>query len=1570
MAKRCGLAAALLVALVSLAGAQDWPQWRYDAGRTAVTPAALPRTLRLQWMRKFPAPAPAWPANQAQLQFDTSYEPIVAGKSIFVPSMASDSLSAYDTDTGAFTWRFFADGPVRFAPVAYRGKVFLVSDDGHLYCLNAETGALLWKIRGGPDDRKILGNDRLISLWPARGGPVLIDGKVYFTAGIWPFMGIFIHAVDAETGRILWTNSGSGAQWKLQGHVSPAFAGVAPQGYLSATEDRLLVSGGRTAPAVFDRLDGHPLYFHIVGSQMGSGGYDVTAAGKYFLNGGTLYRLEDGLSALRPGNAFLTTGALYQIENKALVVTQPMAAPPPKGDIAAPILAPSTLHAQWRATLRTVPERILLQAGSCLYGARKDGTILAIDLEAKGNVIWKDSVEGEPWSMLAADHKLWVVTRQGSLYCFGEQGRFWPKRHAVEAVPVPASYPEMAACTRQLLQAAGSDSGIAVVLGLENGSLLQALASTWKGQIIAVDPDNRKIEALRQQFTRQGLYGRRLHLLAGDLTVRDFPPYLASLIATEKAADTSAPAPAFAPEAAFRVLRPYGGTACLPATQQACNAITNAIAATAPEKPVVVKQGGLLLLRRPGPLPGAADWTHEYADAAGTSVSKDKLVRAPLGPLWFGGPPHDAVLPRHGHGPSPQVAGGRLFIEGRDMLRAVDVYTGRLLWDRELKDLGKFYDFTSHQPGAGEIGGNYVSLPDAVYVVAPQYCLRLDPATGQTVHDFQLPAIAGQARPTWGSIRVWDDLLVATTSPLRVPNWEAGDVPPENTEPLIARQGEWQYWTGARPAAAWTTPDFPVEGWKSGAAGFGFGYDVTTDLSAMSNHCSTLYLRRVFELAATQKVARLDLLMRYDDAFIAYLNGQEVLRTRVANERSPKGIKVGKHKALRYEQFEIRDAAKLLRPGRNVLAVEGYNSSPDDADFVIDPYLVAQGELQATSAPPAAPVALGSVPGVELGAEYSSASRMLVVMNRKTGAIAWTRTARQEFRHNTVVVGAGKIFCIDGMSAAKTAYLRRRGHLVSGEPVLLALDARTGRELWRKEGGVFGTWLSYSTEHDALLEAGAMNRDRPPDEASKGMAVYRGADGSTLWRDENLVYSGPCMLQHDRIITQERAYELLSGKPCMRTHPLTGETIPWAFKRNYGCGTARASEYLLTFRSAAAGFFDLVGGGTGNFGGFKSGCTANLIAADGVLNAPDYTRTCVCRYQIQTSLAMIPMPETEKWTFDDFGDAGADLPNIRRLGVNFGAPGDRPADNGTLWLGYPNGGWPSPNVPVTTAGTPTFFMRHASAVSGALPWVAASGMEGATSVTVRLLVRPAADTIDRGFSVRWEGTLLPPGTGRYTFHVYAKDGFRLSLGKTPLLDVWKPKWFTAVEEGAIELEAGKPVPFLLEYNNKGGDPALQFSWTPPAGSKGDVPASCFASATGQAGLLTTTYFDRADLGGRSVTQEEAGVSTDWKKQAPLPLATLRLEPAAGRTFPETPGTVRLYFAEPRAIRPGERVFDVQLQGKTVLPDLDIVKEAGAPDRVLVKEFSGIPLGGELRVTFIPKSGQPLLCGIEIVRDGQ
>ena len=211
---------------------------------------------------------------------------------MFVPSSVNDSVTAFDLETGRERWRFYAQGPVRFPAVADQGRVYFVSDDGYLYCLDGSSGGLLWKFRGGPDQRRVLGNGRLISAWPARGGPVVADGKVYFAAGMWPSQGVFVHALDSATGRVVWTNDGSGSQETEQPHGGVAANGPSPQGCLVLAGDKLLVPCGRTYPAVFDARDGRLLAYQM--GQREEVGCQVVAAGGYFFCGASAALSEQG----------------------------------------------------------------------------------------------------------------------------------------------------------------------------------------------------------------------------------------------------------------------------------------------------------------------------------------------------------------------------------------------------------------------------------------------------------------------------------------------------------------------------------------------------------------------------------------------------------------------------------------------------------------------------------------------------------------------------------------------------------------------------------------------------------------------------------------------------------------------------------------------------------------------------------------------------------------------------------------------------------------------------------------------------------------------------------------------------------------------------------------------------------------------------------------------------------------------------------------------------------------------------------------------------------------------------
>src|SRR5262245_4083925 len=252
-----------------------------------------PRHLRQHWHREERPLEPTWP-DQPRFTSDAAFRPVVAGSVVLVTSSREDSVKAIDAATGAVRWRFVTDGPVRFAPATWNGHAYVASDDGYLYCLETATGELVWKFRCGPSDRRILGNERLISTWPARGGPVVADGLVYFAAGIWPFMGIFIHALDAHTGEVRWQNSSEGSTYIKQPHQADAFAGIAPQGSLLVSGDDLIVPGGRSTPAVFDRHTGKKKHYRLADVSKLGGGPEVVLAGDVYLNGGGGFDLATG----------------------------------------------------------------------------------------------------------------------------------------------------------------------------------------------------------------------------------------------------------------------------------------------------------------------------------------------------------------------------------------------------------------------------------------------------------------------------------------------------------------------------------------------------------------------------------------------------------------------------------------------------------------------------------------------------------------------------------------------------------------------------------------------------------------------------------------------------------------------------------------------------------------------------------------------------------------------------------------------------------------------------------------------------------------------------------------------------------------------------------------------------------------------------------------------------------------------------------------------------------------------------------------------------------------------------
>ncbi|MEM7603637.1 MAG: hypothetical protein AAF357_19770, partial [Verrucomicrobiota bacterium] len=86
---------------------------------------------------------------------------------------------------------------------------------------------------------------------------------------------------------------------------------------------------------------------------------------------------------------------------------------------------------------------------------------------------------------------------------------------------------------------------------------------------------------------------------------------------------------------------------------------------------------------------------------------------------------------------------------------------------------------------------------------------------------------------------------------------------------------------------------------------------------------------------------KVTLLVNYDDAFIAYLNGEELFRENFKTNPETGKIEAGSHEAEGYERFSLAAYARHFRPGGiNTIALRGFNVKAGSSDLSLDPWLV------------------------------------------------------------------------------------------------------------------------------------------------------------------------------------------------------------------------------------------------------------------------------------------------------------------------------------------------------------------------------------------------------------------------------------------------------------------------------------------------------------------------------------------------------------------------------------------------------------------------------------------------------
>lgn len=1213
-------ALAIVVALVASASrvpAADWPTYARDAGRSCRTPETIDLPLAESWVWHPDAPpVPAWGDPKSgpvegilelrRVHFDDVFQVAVSQGAVYFGSSADHKIYALDANTGRVRWTKITGGPVRLAPWVTAGRVYAGSDDGHVYCLNAADGTVVWDLRAAPDDRRVLGHGRMISLWPVRTGVLVDDGLAYFGAGIFPAEGVFLYAVDAATGKEVWRNDSAGEAPQSR---------VSPQGYLLASKTTLYAPMARVSPAAVDRKTGQLLgltYFGkpvggtntlLDGEQVFTGTEQIVGyqdrqrlgnfpARKLVLDGPLAYmatgqqlvavdrktyppvsrkliavqakreKLENVLGGLRNTRRELKrdigqleqelketkSGDLETIRKDLATKLQQLDVCEKRvgeqsvvfaglGDELKQYEAEAAKKFLWSAA--TEADQALIQAGSVLVAGGQD-RVEAFDARS-GKALWSAKVDGQCKGLAFADGRLYASTDKGLIHCFAPNAPQTPAVAALEHSRVVVDQVWQTAA-ETILNQTGMRRGYCLVLGCAEGQLALELARRSELTIYVVSPDAAKVAAARDKIDAAGLYGGRISVEQWPLDKVPYADYFANLIVSE-----SALADGQLPDARemFRMLKPVGGVALIgrPAVGGSLDAerLQNWLAQARLDGARLSNDGGLWARVARGPLSGAGSWTHQYGEPGNTACGDDQLVRAPLGVLWFGNPGPKSMMNRHTRAAAPVSADGRLFCQGENCVLAYDAYNGLPLWERQIPG--------ALRPNASHDGSNMALSRHGLLLGVGDSCLRLDPATGNTLATYALPPAAGKRR--WGLVACVDDLLYGTRALDK-------SIETDCVFAIDLRTGQ--------PRWAFTSKGAP--------------------------HGT----------------------VSIDQGLVFFVD-----RTVTADER----------RAV-VEQSRARVAG--LPEAEQPAARRALNT----ADV-----------------------------------------RRVVALDAATGRLVWQRPVDVSF------CGAGNL-----------AAMTDRG-------VLLLFGVYIDGHYWKE------------------FFAGQF--------APRRVLALSTGDGAELWT-RPVGYRVRPVIVGDTLHAEPWAFDLRTGAPVTRVNPITGQTEKWQFARpGHHCGCPNAAPHCLFFRSFCFGYYDLDGDyGTLHFGAQRPGCWINFIPAGGLVLMPEGSAGCMCPFPNMCSVVFQPTAQPKGFAY--YSATGPTTP-VRRLGVHFGAPGDRKDSQGNLWLGYPRPGG-SLVLPLRLdlaygpgGGVVARNSSYSPVAGTADPWLFAAAARGITSCTLPLLER-------------------------------------------------------------------------------------------------------------------------------------------------------------------------------------------------------------------------------------------------------
>jgi hypothetical protein len=159
----------------------------------------------------------------------------------------------------------------------------------------------------------------------------------------------------------------------------------------------------------------------------------------------------------------------------------------------------------------------------------------------------------------------------------------------------------------------------------------------------------------------------------------------------------------------------------------------------------------------------------------------------------------------------------------------------------------------------------------------------------------------------------------------------------------------------------WQQPGFDDASWIQGETGVGYQYDDLTgiDAKSMQGVNGSIYIRVPFAIAdqaALDEIGSIALNMKYEDGFVAYINGVQVASMNAPNPLLWNSLATKSNSdsnAKVFEEFDAASGVGALQVGENVLAIQLMNSIIGGSDVLGLPQMTFKSASSAGLSPDA-----------------------------------------------------------------------------------------------------------------------------------------------------------------------------------------------------------------------------------------------------------------------------------------------------------------------------------------------------------------------------------------------------------------------------------------------------------------------------------------------------------------------------------------------------------------------------------------------------------------------------------------